>query len=27
MSSIPKHNEDTIEDYPDLRRNDLYKDM
>jgi dTDP-4-amino-4,6-dideoxygalactose transaminase len=27
MSSMPKHNEDTIEDYPDLRRNDLYKDM
>jgi dTDP-4-amino-4,6-dideoxygalactose transaminase len=27
MTSMPKHNEDTIEDYPDLRRNDLYKDM
>jgi dTDP-4-amino-4,6-dideoxygalactose transaminase len=27
MTSMPKYNEDTIEDYPDLRRNDLYKDM
>jgi dTDP-4-amino-4,6-dideoxygalactose transaminase len=27
MTSMPKHNEDTIEDYPDLRRNNLYKDM
>jgi dTDP-4-amino-4,6-dideoxygalactose transaminase len=27
MTSMLKHNEDTIEDYPDLRRNDLYKDM
>ena len=27
MTSMPKHNEDTIENYPDLRINDLYKDM
>jgi len=27
MSSIPKNNDDTIEDYPDLRRNDLFKDF
>jgi uncharacterized protein (DUF433 family) len=25
MSSMPKDNEDTIEDYPDLTRNDLFK--
>jgi protein YibB len=25
MSSLPKHNEDTIENYPDLTKNDLFK--
>ena len=25
MSSMPKHNEDTIENYPDLTKNDLFK--
>jgi hypothetical protein len=27
MSSLPKHNEDTIENYPDLTRNDLFKGL
>lgn len=27
MSSISKDNEDTLEDYPDLTRNDLFKNM
>jgi hypothetical protein len=27
MSSMPKNNDDAIEDYPDLRRNDLFKDF
>ncbi len=25
MSSMPKHNEDTVENYPDLTKNDLFK--
>ena len=27
MSSIPKHNDDTFEDYPDLTKNDLFKNF
>jgi hypothetical protein len=27
MSSLPKHNEDTIENYPDLTKNDLFKGL
>jgi dTDP-4-amino-4,6-dideoxygalactose transaminase len=27
MSSMSKDNDDTVEDYPDLRRNDLFKDL
>ena len=27
MSSMDKHNDDIHEDYPDLRRNDLFKDL
>jgi dTDP-4-amino-4,6-dideoxygalactose transaminase len=27
MSSMSKHNEDTIEDYPDLTKNDLFKEI
>jgi dTDP-4-amino-4,6-dideoxygalactose transaminase len=27
MSSLPKHNEDTVENYPDLTKNDLFREL